>query len=367
MFTPPLFMSGSSYKLLRNKFLNDFGCVGGYLMNANEFDGTSNWGLSFTIWDKPNEIKNDFILKLNESDEVSIINKGDKIIYNMDNLYKSSDWIREEIKNIKTNNDIPQMTSAINVKVEGKTMRGSIIESSIGYFLNASNNVYENTSQVSIFTHPCSKGNGLNIIVENYNKVTTLFTVRKLIKSTWINQKDEYIAPTEEVQLTTQYKQFESDSIVYSLFNTSSNQSSMRQVEYKDKLWDIKNEFFFMSTEEMKGLAEEHKFDELYKDVRQSDERYVYNLLKTTNLSPDALDVLETARELVRKTFEWRKIMHQTNPEYHLDTWDAGWYQIKKILNEHFKDEYKVFVEKYKKFEERLRPQVYELGFLKDA
>jgi hypothetical protein len=141
----------------------------------------------------------------------------------------------------------------------------------------------------------------------------------------------------------------------------------MRQVEFKEKLWDIKNEFFFMSTEEMKGLAEEHKFDELYKDVRQSDERYVYNLLKTTNLSPDALDVLETARELVRKTFEWRKIMHQTNPEYHLDTWDAGWYQIKKILNEHFKEEYKEFIVKYKAFEDRLRPQVYELGFLKDS
>lgn len=57
--------------------------------------------------------------------------------------------------------------------------------------------------------------------------------------------------------------------------------------------------------------------------------------------------------------------MHQSNPEYHLHAWDAGWYQIKKILNEHFKDEYKVFVGKYKAFEDRLRPQVYELGFLK--
>ena len=29
--------------------------------------------------------------------------------------------------------------------------------------------------------------------------------------------------------------------------------------------------------------------------------------------------------------------MHQSNPEYHLQAWDAGWYQIKKILNDDWK------------------------------
>ena len=139
----------------------------------------------------------------------------------------------------------------------------------------------------------------------------------------------------------------------------------MRQVEYKDKLWDIKNEFFWMDKDEMSELANDHNFDELYKDARLSENRYVYNLLKFTPLSPDAKELLEMSKELIRKSFEWRKIMHQSNPEYHLNAWDAGWYQIKKILNEHFKEEYKIFVEKYKKFENRLRPQVYELGFLK--
>ena len=139
----------------------------------------------------------------------------------------------------------------------------------------------------------------------------------------------------------------------------------MRQVEYKEKRWDIKNEFFFMSKDEMKDLAEKYRFDELYKDARMSDERYVYNLLKITNLSDDAKDVLETARELIVKSFEWRKIMDSTNPEYHLHAWDAGWYQIKKVLNEHYKAELSEFIKKYKEFENRMRPLVYELGFLK--
>jgi hypothetical protein len=139
----------------------------------------------------------------------------------------------------------------------------------------------------------------------------------------------------------------------------------MRQITYKDKIWDIKNEFFWMSKDEMLQLAEQYHFDELYKDVKGAEDRYVFNLLQNTELSDDAREILEMSRELVRKSFEFRKIMHEEHPEYHLHTWDAGWYQIKKILNEYYKEDYKKFTEKYKAFEDRLRPQVYELGFLK--
>ena len=52
-------------------------------------------------------------------------------------------------------------------------------------------------------------------------------------------------------------------------------------------------------------------------------------------------------------------------PEYHINTWDAGWYQIKGILNEYLKEDYKEFLELYKILEEKMRPMVYELGFLK--
>ena len=361
MFTPPMFLSGGSYKKFRNSFFKKFKYSTGYLMNANNFADVGDWGLSFTILLSGCETKNNFKLVTKELDNTDIINE-EKFIYNLDNEKSFSDFIKRKLKK-ETKNISPQMSSAL--KVNNKDGRGNLYKNSLGYYVNISNNIVENTSGVCLFSASAYKGNGISVLPINFLDVTCNFSARKLIKSNWKNQKDEYIAPTEAIQLTPKYKQFESDSIVYSLFNTSSNQSSMRQVDYKDKKWDIKNEFFFMSKDEMQQLADENHFDELYKDARSSEERYVYNLLKTTNLSPDAQDVLESARELVRKTFEWRKIMHQTNPEYHLDTWDAGWYQIKKILNEHFKEEYKAFTVKYKAFEDRMRPQVYELGFLK--
>jgi hypothetical protein len=362
LFSPPLFLTGISHKKLRTNFLKYFSFNYGFLMNAKEFDGTSEWGISFSIWKKGETTdKNNFLFHIKEND-IDIVTNKYKFLYNLDLKLSFSDFIKNKNNN-KNIIDIPKLSSALKINI-GKNKYGSDINS-LGYYVNVSNNIMENTSGVYILSVPSSRGQGVDITNKNIKDIIINFSSRKLIKSNWINQKDEYLAPTEEIQQTTQYKQFESDSIVYSLFNTSSNQSSMRQVEYKDKLWDIKNEFFFMSKDEMKQLAETINFYELYKDVKTADERYVYNLLKTTNLSPDAQDVLDTAKELVRKSFEWRKIMNSNNPEYHLQAWDAGWYQIKKVLNEYFKDDLKSFNKKYKTFEDRLRPQVYELGFLK--
>jgi len=357
-------LSGSSYKKFRNKFFQKFDFKYGFLMNASEFQDTSDWGLSFSIW-TPGECvnKENFNYTIKKNTDLQIVNTQTKNIYNLDNKISFSDFIKRNIKKEKSF-DAPQMSSAL--KIQDKKGRGSICNNSLGCYVNQSNNIFENTSGVFIVSSAAYKGNCISILPINFMDVVSNFTSRKLISSNWMNQKDEYMALTEAIQQTPEYIQFNNDAIVYSLFNTSSNQSSMRQVEYKDKLWNIKNEFFWMSRNEMIELADEHRFDELYKDAKKYDDRYVYNLLKTTQLSPDAQELLEMSKELIRKSFEWRKIMHTTNPEYHLDAWDAGWYQIKKVLNDHFKEDLSQFNYKYKKFEERMRPQVYHLGFLND-
>ena len=363
LFSPPLFMSGGSYKEFRKNFLDSFGFSGGYLMNAGEFDGTSDWGLSFTMWDSPNDNKSEFKLNVKKSDEFgSIQYLFDKYIYNLDSQKEASKWVREEVKGLRTF-DVPQFSSAINCKQKGC---GNLVEKSFGYFGSTTNSVYKNLTNVSLFSSGYTDGHGLSVVDKNLNKVSSFFTARKSIKPTWINQKDEYMAPNESNPL---WEQFQYDSLVYSLFNTSSNQSSLRQITYKDKLWDIKNEFFWMSKEEMMSLSESKYFDDVYRDARSSDERYVYKLLFKEGiyekLSPDAKSVLDMASELVIKSFGMRQALHEEHPEYHLNTWDAGWYQVKLILKQFYQDDLREFTKKYKEFEDRMRPLVYELGFLR--
>jgi hypothetical protein len=367
LYAKSLYKSGSSYKEFRSNFLSKFEYVNGMLFCASHFDGTStSWGVDFSIWKNGKENRSSLSIEVKDCDEFgNVIYLYDKDIYNLDNYTESSKWVRTEVKSLKTF-DSPQISSGVIVKQKGM---GSSVENSIGYLANDSNQVMNNSMGVALFTSAFSHGHGLSIIKGNIYKVSSLFTARKSITgkyANWINDKDSYIAPNESHPL---WQQFQNDSLVYSLFNTSSNQSSLRQIKYKEKLWDIKNEFFWMSKEQMMELSEKKYFDDIYRDARSSDERYVYTLLYKEGLyeklSPDAKEVLDMATELVKKTFDMREILHNEHPEYHLNTWDAGWYQIKLILKQFYADDLKVFTKKYKEFEDRMRPLVYELGFLR--
>jgi hypothetical protein len=48
----------------------------------------------------------------------------------------------------------------------------------------------------------------------------------------------------------------------------------------------------------------------------------------------------------------------------HLNSWDAGYAQLKLLWKEYYPEQFKEFRDKYKVLEEKMRPMVYELGFL---
>ena len=364
VFSPPLFLSGSSFLNFRNKYFNFFGFISGFLMNASEFDGTSDWGLSFTMWSNPNKIR-DFSLNVKKSSDFGQISDiSNKFIYAVNDNSLSSNFINQDIKTI----EFPKFTSALNYK-ESK-FGSEFVKDAFGILVSNSNSVSKNSQSVYIVSGGITENVGKYFITkDNFINCLSVFSARRLISgifSNWINWCDEYMVPNESHTL---WQQFQYDSIVYSLFESKSNQSSLRQIKYKEKLWDIKNEFFWMSKSEIMELAENKFFDDVYRDARSSDERYVYTLLHKEGLyeklSPDAKEVLDMATQLVKKTFDMREILHNEHPEYHLNTWDAGWYQIKLILKQFYADDLKVFTTKYKEFEDRMRPLVYELGFLR--
>ncbi|MDA9016387.1 hypothetical protein N9H63_00145 [bacterium] len=290
-----------------------------------------------------------------------MVSKGTKTIYNIDNGVTASEWVRKEVKGKKSDRDLPKLSSALEVKQKGYS---KLCEGAFGYFFNAGNNCYYNGTNIALFSSAFSNKSGLSVIPENLHKVVAMFSARKLITTTWLNQKDEYSAPNEN---HIEYQQFIYDSFVYSLFNSSSQQSSLRQVEYKDKMWDIKNEFFWMSKDRMKELADENGYDNLYNDARTSSDRHVYNLLFGEEriydkLSDDAKAVLDKATELVEQSMTLRQVM--ADDYNHLDSWDAGYAQLKLVWKEYFEEDFKEFRQLYKTLEDRMRPLVYELGFL---
>lgn len=363
LFSPTLYLCGDSWKEFRNVFLNNFNYNNGCVFKASHFaDCADTWGISFTFWTNGMSInKNDFIHTLIDVEDNHIIEVGTKSIYNLDGLMSAKEWAKRDIKGLKTY-DVINLKSGISVR--DLNTRGRLFDNALGYFYNDSGVVEKNTTSVALFTSAFGNGNGHGLSSVNFEKCTTLFTARKLVENSWVNSKDSYIAPNTE---HSSWNTFVADSVVYSLFNTSSNQSSLRQIEYKGSKWDIKNEFFFMSKEQMLELASENNNDDMYNDCSVSEERFVYKWLEEhkEELSPLARHILDTAIELVTHSMKYRPFFNEDNEEYQIHNWDCGWYQIKAMLKVFMPNELKHFNELYKSFAEQLRPMVYELGFLK--
>lgn len=360
LFSPTLFLTGSSYAKFRNVFLNEFSFDNAIQFKASHFaDVADNWGISFSLWyNGITENKNDFEYTLVDNINGEIIEQGKKVVYNIDGLKTASDWCKESIKGLKTE-DAPQLSSAIKLKQDGQ---GKLVKDALGYYVNVSNNVYKNQTDVYIVSSCSSMAHGISILPDNFERVCANYASRKLIVGNWVNSKDEYLAPNTEHPA---YNEFVNDSLIYSLFHSSSNQSSLRNVDYKGKKWDIKNEFFWLSNKEIENLSNTNGFTQTYNDARTSKERYVYNKLQTITLSAEAQAVLDKASDIVRNTFKYRELFNQEHPEYQIMNWDCGWYQIKALAKEYAKSDYEEFVKLYKKLADKMRPMVYILGFLK--
>lgn len=304
----------------------------------------------------------------------SIFIMGEKSIYNSDNGIKASDWVRENVPVRGGSHEYVKLSSALTPKA--KSNPGTMIPGSLGYMYSGGNAVEKNPIAVAMFSTTFSNGHGVSILPNNFARVCMLFSARKLIQANWLNGKDEYFAPNEEHE---KFAEFSYDSIIYSHFHGSANQSSLRGIEYDGKPHNVFNQFFFMSPEDIKELADEHSNEAVYSDVNENGVgRFTHTLLQgiesssEVSLSNEAQAVLETAKEILIKSFKYRKEFDKVKPEYHINTWDAGWYQVRGLvdwvvkngLDKEVETLQKLFKQQFTTLADKMQPLVYDLGFL---
>lgn len=291
--------------------------------------------------------------------EFGVENIGSKTFYNTDGQLKASEWVRQPIKGLKTY-DCPQMTSA--VFYHNKKGRGKVVRDHLGYMLSNANSIQSNSTNVAILSTGVYKGNGFSITPDNFERVITLFAARKLVMPTWLNEKDEYFAPNMNHE---EWYQFYYDSLVFGLFNNSSEQSSLKEIVYKNSSWNVPNHFFWMSNSEITELAGNVYYHEMMNQL--SENRFLHDLLFGKQriydkLSNDAKQVLDSASDLIRNTMIFRE--DYGNYENQSYNWDSGYSQLKNLWKEKLPDDFMEFRQHYKTLEDRMRPLVYELSFL---
>lgn len=350
-FTKPTWLIKPKSIKFRELFLNNFEYKNGVMFCASEFGGVSSaWGITFNIWKTGEQKdKNNFVHNLieNKDNEIEII--GKKNIYNVDNIdvISTSDFVTKKLtkkypKSILVCKDIHKMI------FEEKT--SNICDDYLATIHVHANDISNNNW--TCIRQVCTDGNTKPLVKQNIFESSIVLAIRTIIPGSWINDKDMYNMNVEIPE------SFRNDALIYACFGNYC--CSIRQNGHS-----LNNEFFWMSKSEIESLANEFNNDDCYSDVHTSEDRFVYKKLQEITLTPEAQAVLDKACEIVRKTFKYREIFNEEHPEYQINNWDCGFYQIKALAKEFAKDDLNEFKELYKKLADKMRPMVYELGFLK--
>lgn len=223
-------------------------------------------------------------------------------------------------------------------------------------FLFAGNNDFQNASTGTLLTssiYTGRNGGGVYLDEKNLWQAAVVFSVRRLIKPTWINDRDQFLQPTGELT-----EEFKNDCLMWMLFNGSNLTASANDLEWNERKWSIVNHFIPFTEEEV-GSSERFESD------------FMVNYLADKTLSPEAIAVMDEWRKLWQAYFSTIDA-HTVREELKLNRADVGWYQIRNALKKRNENGdgmpviFSSFEDAYRVLTEKLRPMVYELGFLKN-
>lgn len=318
----------------------------GYVVHSQAFDGlTGDFPIGFLIWDTGKPVPmgslNATVL---DKDGQSI---GEKNIINIDGVKLLTDWVERPPSNAV---EVVPLKNAIVPATASRDLRGTRWSENAIAWLNCAGNDLQNAAdKTMLFSSGYGSARGFFVTAKNLWQAAIVFAVRRLIKPTWLNDRDQFLQPTGE--LSTEFK---SDCLVWMLFNGSNLSAGANDLEWNGRTWSLVNHFIpFTETE----VGANDRFE--------SDFMSAY--LSALELSEEAQQVMDEGRKLWRK-FHATRFEKKIRDELKLNRPDAGWYQVRKALESNAANEavdFDSFKEAFDELSRKLRPQVFELGFLR--
>jgi hypothetical protein len=270
---------------------------------------------------------------------------GEKTFYCLPNEFHLNAWmprLKTDGINIPLKNAVHPQTSKSKVTAWKKD--------AIGYFWCNGNDMQQ-ANQTALLSSVFSAGNGFYVTPENLWQVAIVFTVRQLVRHTWINHNDQFLQPSEPLS-----EDFKNDCLIWMLFHGKNLTASANGLVWNNKKWSIVNHFIPYTEDEV-GAA----------DAFES--YFFVDYLADKKLSDEATAVLDAGRLLWKAYFTLTDV-RTVRDQYKLNRSDVGWYQIRNALSERNKSgdttpiNFSQLAVAYQTLTDKLRPQVFSLGFL---
>jgi hypothetical protein len=347
MFSTMKYVNAPNFEKFRQAWHASF--LGGFVVHNQAFEGlTGKFPIGFLIW-KTNQSLNTPITEI----RTEVLDKkgnaiGEKFFYNLPNSSFLNVWLDRP----KTNSQLVcPLKNAISPAVSIPRVK-TWSDDAIAYMYCGVNDLQHAEQQTVIYSSVYGGGNGFYITPTNLWKASVIFTVRRLIKPTWLNDRDQFLQPTAPLS-----DEFKNDCLMWMLFNRCNRTAGADGLEWNGELWSLKNHFIPYTETEVDAS-----------DRFESD--FMVEYLADKTLSKESKALLDTGRQLWKSYFAHTDV-RTVRDQFKLNRPDVGWYQIRNALAERNKSgdtapvNFTPFEIAYEALTEKLRPQVFTLGFLK--
>ncbi|MFC2121797.1 hypothetical protein ACFLTI_09405 [Bacteroidota bacterium] len=326
--------------------------LGGFVVHNKAFEGlTGKFPIGFLVWKT-----NQNLLTKTPIEEISVVvlDKntnpiGEKTFYNLPNSTFLNIWLNRP----KANKDsVIPLRNAISPAVTIPSIK-TWSDNAVAYMYCGGNDLQHAEQQTIIFSSVYRGGHGFYITQDNLWKAAIIFSVRRLIRPSWLNDRDQFLQPSQTLS-----ENFKNDCLVWMLFNRCQRTASANNIEWNRINWSLLNHFIPYSEAEVNAP---NRFE--------SD--FMVQYITDKIFSNEASHVLDEGKKLWQAYFLYTDVRN-VRDEFKLNRADVGWYQIRKALQARNSSgdfppvSFKSFEEAYKALTEKLKPQVFELGFLKN-
>jgi hypothetical protein len=343
MFSKMKYVNGSNFADFRARWTAEY--LGGFVVHSKSFDDLKgDFPIGFLIWDLSKSAT------LNEVETVALDKTGEaigqKTFYARLPRPPLSGWIVRP-----RSNDTPALPlkNALTPTTSIKDVRGDRwADDAIGNMIVKGNDFQNAANNTALLSSGYCSAGAFFVTRGNLGKAAIVFSVRRLIKPTWLNDRDQFLQPSGE--LTEELK---SDCLVWMLFNGSNLTAGADGLHWNDRDWSLVNHFIPFTEGEV-GAAGRFESDFMV--------RYMHGMA----FSAEARAVLDEGRKLWTR-FHATQFPRKIRDEYKLNRPDAGWYQIRRALEAYGDTEltdFDSFKAAYAALSAKLRPMVYDLGFL---